>query len=103
MFSSSNTSDPLTARLDFSLREITGRWVSREGMPAVRIYRNTARKGGGIRLEFTYNNPQGVYDCTIYSVFGLSYIDLYGRIGLAYDAGRDVLQLSAYGEYVRAE
>lgn len=33
---------------------------------------------------------------------GIRYFDLYGRVGLAYDAGREVLQLSAYGDYYRA-
>ena len=71
--------------------------------PAVRIYRNTSRKRGGIRLRLTYNNPQVVCDCTVYCLFGLYYIDLYGRIGIAYDREREVLLLSAFGEYVRAE
>lgn len=103
MFRKSNGTDPFAARLDFNLRDITGRWVNQDGMPAVTVYRNTSRKGGGIRLCLTYNNPQAVFDCTIYSVFGLRYIDLYGRVGLAYDRERDVLLLSAYGEYVRAQ
>lgn len=30
------------------------------------------------------------------------YFDLYGYVALAYDAGREVLQLSAYGDYYRA-
>jgi hypothetical protein len=88
---------------DFNLWEITGHWVSTSGAPAVNIYRNTSRKRGGIRLELTYNNPQVVCDCTMYCVFGVHYIDLYGRIGIAYDRERDVLLLSAFGEYVRAE
>ncbi len=94
---------PYAAHQDFNLREITGRWVSTSGAPAVNIYRNTSRKKGGIRLELTYNNPQVVCDCTMYCVFGLHYIDLYGRIGIAYDRERDVLMLSVFGEYVRAE
>ncbi|SBV91013.1 conserved hypothetical protein [uncultured Dysgonomonas sp.] len=36
-------------------------------------------------------------------MFGLYYIDLYGRIGIAYDREREVLLLSAFGEYVREE
>lgn len=103
MFRTCNETDLFSGRLDFDLREITGSWVSTDGMPAVNIYRNTSRKGGGIRLEFTYNNPQAVFDCTIYSVFGQRCIDLYGRVGLAYDGERDVLLLSCYGEYIRAE
>jgi len=103
MFSKCNAADPCAVHQDFNLWEITGRWVSTSGAPAVNLYRNTSRKRGGIRLELTYNNPQVVCDCTIYSLFGVHYIDLYGRIGLAYDWERDVLLLSAFGEYVRAE
>ena len=103
MFSKCNAADPYAAHQDFNLREITGRWLSTSGAPAVNIYRNTSRKKGGIRLELTYNNPQVVCDCTMYCVFGLHYIDLYGRIGIAYDRERDVLMLSVFGEYVRAE
>ena len=33
---------------------------------------------------------------------GIRYFDLYGYVALAYDAGREVLQLSAYGDYYRA-
>lgn len=103
MFSKCNAADPYAAHQDFNLREITGRWVSTSGAPAVNIYRNTSRKRGGIRLKLTYNNPQVVCDCTMYCMFGLHYIDLYGRIGIAYDREREVLMLSVFGEYVRAE
>ena len=103
MFSKCNAADPFAAFMDFHLWEITGRWVSLDGMPAVIIYRNTSRKRGGIRLCLTYNNPQVACDCTMYCVFGQYYIDLYGRIGIAYDREREVLLLSAFGEYVRAQ
>lgn len=103
MFSKCNAADPCADFLDFSMREITGRWVSVEGAPAVRIYRNTSRKGGGIRLCLTYNNPLVVCDCTVYCVFGQHFIDLYGRIGIAYDREHEVLHFSAFGEYVRDE
>lgn len=103
MFSKCNISYPCAVHLDFDLWEITGRWVSLDGMPAVTVYRNTSRKRGGIRLCLTYNNPQVVCDCTVYCVFGQYYIDLYGRIGIAYDREREMLLLSSFGEYVRAQ
>ena len=103
MFSRCTVFDPCPVQLDFDLWEITGRWVSRSGAPAVTIYRNTSRKGGGIRLRLTYNNPQAVCDCAVKCVFGQHYIELYGQLGLAYDREREVLILSSYGEYVRAE
>ena len=73
-------SDPTAARLDFALYEVAGEWESRSGSPRVRIYRNPVRKYWG----------------------GIRYFDLYGYVALAYDAGREVLQLSAYGDYYRA-
>ena len=103
MFSKCNAADPCATLLDFDLWEITGRWISKIGAPAVNIYRNTSRKRGGIRLRLTYNNPQADFDCMMYKVFGQPYINLYGRIGIAYDRERDVLLLSVFGEYVRAE
>ena len=85
------------------MREITGRWVSREGAPAIRIYRNISRKKGGIRLCLTYNNPLVVCDCTVYKVFSAYYIELYERIEITYDREQEVLHLSAFGKYVREE
>ena len=71
--------------LEFDLREITGRWVSPEGAPSVRIYRT--RTEGCLPIR---------------ELCRVRYFDLFGRIGLAYDSRRDVLLLSAYGEYQRA-
>ena len=34
---------------------------------------------------------------------GIRYFDLYGFVGMAYDAARDILRLSFYGDYYRAE
>ena len=103
MFSQCNITDSCSTSTDFSMREITGRWVSREGAPAIRIYRNISRKRGGIRLCFTYNNPLVVCDCTVYKVFSAYYIDLYERIEIIYNREQEVLHLSAFGEYVREE
>ena len=103
MFNKSIGTKPEAARwLEFPLREITGTWVSPEGAPPVRIYRNDTRKGGGIWLELTYNNPQAVFSRPVKNWFGIRYFDLFGRVGMAYDAERDVLMLSIYGQYVRA-
>ena len=104
MFRGSVGTEPEAAKwLGFAVREITGSWVSREGAPSVRIYRNRKCKNGGLWLELTYNNPQAVFSSPIKQLFGIRYFDLFGRVGLAYDDERDVLLLSAYGEYVRAE
>ena len=103
MFRTSNETDPqIVSWLDFPLRDITGRWVSSEGAPTVRIFRNKTRKNGGLWLELTYNNPQAVYSRPVKEVFGVCYFDLYGRVGIAYDTERDVLLLSDFGEYIRA-
>lgn len=103
MFSPCNITDSCSTSTDFSMREITGRWVSRDGAPAIRIYRNISRKKGGIRLCLTYNNPLVVCDCTVYNVFGLHYIELYERIEITYNREQEILHLSAFGEYVREE
>lgn len=104
MFRTGNETDPqIVSWLDFPLRDITGRWVSSEGTPTVRIFRNTTRKNGGLWLELTYNNPQAVYSRPVKDVFGVRYFDLYGRVGIAYDAEREVLLLSDFGEYIRAD
>lgn len=101
MFRKSTGAESKTgAWLDFDLREITGRWVSAEGAPGVRIYRT---RKGNILLELTYNNPQAVYKRSVRNLFGIRYFSLFGRVGLAYDAERDALLLSSYGEYIRAE
>lgn len=103
MFSrSTGTMQEASVWLKFPLREITGSWVSAEGSPTVRIYRNRRCKNGCLYLELTYKNPQAVFSRPIREFFGVRYFDLFGRVGLAYDAGRDVLLLSAYGEYRRA-
>lgn len=102
MYSKSiGTESPALSWLDFDLGDITGTWESREGAPRLRIFRNEARKGGCLYLELTYNKPQAVFACPIRACFGIRYFDLYGRVGLAYDGGRDVLLLSSYGEYNR--
>lgn len=103
MFSKFNITDSCSTSTDFSMREITGRWVSTEGAPAISIYRNISRKKGGIRLSLTYNNPLVVCDCTVYNVFGLHYIELYEHIEITYSREKEVLHLSAFGEYVRQE
>ena len=103
MFSKCNTTELSITTTDFSMREITGRWVSLEGAPAIRIYRNISRKRGGIRLCLTYNNPLVVCDCTVYNVFGMHYIELYERIEITYNREHEILHLSAFGEYVRKE
>lgn len=103
MSSQCNAIGSCSTSTDFSMREITGRWVSKEGAPAIRIYRNNSRKEGAIRLCLTYNNPLVVCDCTVYKVFKRHYIELYERISITYDREHEVLHLSAFGEYVREE
>jgi hypothetical protein len=36
-------------------------------------------------------------------MWGVTFFYLYGRIRMNYDAGREVLMLSDYGEYIRAD
>lgn len=95
-------SDPTAARLDFALHEVAGVWESRSGSPRVRIYRNPSRRGGGFYVEVFYKDGARFSRPVRKYWGGIRYFDLYGRVGLAYDAGREVLQLSAYGDYYRA-
>lgn len=95
--------DPITAYLDFRLCDVVGTWESREGAPRIRIYRNSSRKGGGYRLELAYDRRTRFVLPIRKYWGGIRYFDLYGFVGLAYDAERDVLQLSAYGNYYRTD
>lgn len=95
--------DPMAAHLDFRLCEVVGTWESREGAPRIRIFRNRTRKGGGYHLELSYD-ARTRYVLPIRKYWGgIRYFDLYGFVGLAYDAGRDVLRLSLYGDYYRTD
>ena len=87
--------------LDFRLSQVAGRWESCEGGPAVRIFRNLSRKGGGIWIEVIYKNPQVSYSRPFKGLFGLWYFNFFGRVGMAYDSRRDILTLSLYGDYKR--
>lgn len=96
-------SDPLAASLDFSLGDVAGAWVSHEGAPRIRIYRNRERRAGGYYLELSYGGRER-FVVPIRRYWGnIRYFNLYGFVGLAYDAERDVLQLSSYGDYYRLE
>lgn len=97
------TKADFTASPVFSLRDISGRWKSAAGAPAVSVYRNTCRKSGGFWLELRYSHPHAVFSRPIKNLFGQYYINLYGRLDLAYDAERELLQLSSYGTYERAD
>jgi hypothetical protein len=89
--------------VDFPLREVKGRWASREGAPGVRIVQNRRCRVGGFYLELTYRTGKSYRRLIRKHPAGVRYFDLYGFVGLAYDPERDVLQLSYYGEYYRVE
>ena len=84
------------------LYEVAGEWESRSGSPRVRIYRNPGRRGGGFYVEVSYKDGTRFSRPVRKYWGGIRYFDLYGYVALAYDAGREVLQLSAYGDYYRA-
>lgn len=95
--------DPMAAHLDFRMCDIAGTWESREGAPRVRIYRNSTRKDGGYRLELAYDRRTRFVLSIKKYWGGIRYFDLYGFVGIAYDAERDVLRLSVYGNYYRTD
>jgi len=98
-----STSDPLKTQQYFLLEEVRGKWVScggdRSRMPEVHIYRTGVHHH---RVRFCYD-PQTAFNCRLWHRWGVTYFFLYGRIRLSYDAERDVLTLSDYGDYQRAE
>lgn len=83
----------------FELWEVCGRWISRGGMPEVCIY-NTGTHH--YRIKFSYN-PDTSFNCRLRHYWGTASFYLYGHIGVIYDAEHDILTLSDYGEYIRAE
>lgn len=103
MYSINNGNDLLGPTLDFPLWEVKGCWVSREGAPSVRIYRDTRYWNGGYYVEFAYDENTVFYRLIKKGIRNFRYFDLYGPVVLAYDARRDTLRLSAYGEYFRVE
>ena len=60
------------------------------------------RRGGGFYVEVSYKDGTRFSRPVRKYWGGIRYFDLYGYVALAYDAGREVLQLSAYGDYYRA-
>ena len=72
MFSPCNITDSCSTSTDFSMREITGRWVSRDGHTKVYIYPNIIQKWGGTRLRLTYNNPLVVCDRALKRWFNIT-------------------------------
>ena len=89
-------------RAQFAIPDVVGRWKSREGSPEVRIFQKPEYNGKGFFIEFTYGSGV-VFKRPLLILFGKIYFDLFGHICLAYDADRDVLQLSGYGDYFRAD
>jgi hypothetical protein len=82
----------------FPLWEVCGRWKSTGGSPGLRIY-FTGRR---YMVEFSYDHAT-VFHRPIFRQEGQPYFYLYEQIDLSYNAARDVLTLSCYGKYIRAE
>lgn len=96
-------SNPLRNQQYFMLEDIRGKWESCSGdrsrMPKLHIYLSGKFHH---RVEFSYN-PQTVFNCPLWHRWGIASFYLYGRIRLSYDAERDILHLSEYGDYTRVE
>lgn len=89
---------PATVRTQFPLQEMCGRWVSLCGSPGVRI----VFTGTHCRLDFSYDAAT-VFTCPIRRWRGVTFFYLYGCIKISYDAEKETLLLSDYGEYIRAD
>jgi len=98
-----STSDPAKNQQYFLLEEIRGQWVScggdRSRMPEVHIYRTGTYHH---RVKFSYDSHT-VFNCPLWHRWGVTSFYLYGRIQLSYDAEKDILTLSSYGDYQRVE
>ena len=103
MYRRSTGSNPSAPQLDFAMSDVLGKWVSRSGSPRIRIYRNDRRKKGGYYIEVTYDEKTVFHRLLKRTNLHIRYFELYRAVGLAYDAEHDILQLSAYGDYYRAE
>jgi hypothetical protein len=102
MYSATTGTNPSEAKTGFALRDIAGRWKSREGAPDIRVYRNSERKNGGFFMEFAYKGSN-VFRRPVKKHQGIRYVNLYGIMSLSYNTDNDVLQLSAYGKHYRVE
>ncbi len=102
MYPKTTGTNPPGTKTGFALRDITGRWKSREGAPDIRIYRNSERKNGGFFMEFAFKAGE-LFRCPVKKRQGIRYVNLYGVMSLTYNADNDVLNLSAYGKYYRIE
>ena len=102
MYSETTGTNPLGAKNEFALDDITGRWKSREGAPDIRVYNDSERKNGCFFMEFAFKTGE-LFRCRIKKNQGIRYVNLYGVMSLSYNVDKDVLQLSAYGKYYRAE
>lgn len=103
MYRRSTGSSPSAPQLDFAISDVLGRWISRGGSPRIRIYRNDRRKNGGYYIELKYDEKTVFHRLLKRTNRHIRYFELYRAIGLAYDAEHDILQLSAFGDYYRAE
>jgi hypothetical protein len=102
MYSETTGTNPLESKTEFAMDDITGRWKSREGAPDIRIYKNNERENGGFFMEFAFKAGE-LFRCHVKKRHGIRYVNLYGVMSLSYNTDNDVLQLSAYGKYYRAE
>lgn len=86
----------------FTLWEIAGAWVSIENSTSFCICRSTKRKNGEMLVELRYQGG-AVFQSRIINYFGIWQIDFFGHMKLAYDREKDLLYLSDYGFYKRAD
>lgn len=100
MCSETTGTNPLGAKTEFALDDITGRWKSREGAPDIRVYKNSERGNGCFFMEFAFKAGE-VFRRPVKKHQGIRYVNLYGVMSLSYNMDNDVLQLSAYGKYYR--
>ncbi len=89
-------------KTSFTLRDIIGKWKSWEGAPDIQIYKSRERENSGFYMEFAYKGGE-VFRRPIKKRQGIRCVNLYGFMNLSYNPNNEILKLSAYGKYYRAE
>lgn len=82
--------------------EIVGSWVSTGNSTSLFIRRNPKRKGGAIQVELHYA-MNVIQVCRLIHYLGEWQLKFFGFLQLGYDRENDLLYISDYGCYKRAE
>lgn len=83
-------------RTFFPISDICGTWESLCGSPGIKIFHDGSR----FRLQFIYKQDTAL-TVPLCQCRGITFLNFYGIIRIAYDDERDMLLLTTEGEYKR--